>query len=68
MKFAYYLVFVLWYLFSLLPLRVLYFFSDLLFIPLYYAAAAGVTYTSCKKTARKADGSNDSDGSDDSNV
>ncbi|MBM6780662.1 lysophospholipid acyltransferase family protein [Bacteroides mediterraneensis] len=36
MKFAYYLVFVLWYLFSLLPLRVLYFFSDLLFIPLYY--------------------------------
>lgn len=39
-----------------------------LFIPLYYAAAAGVTYTNCKKTARKADGSNDSDGSDGSNV
>ena len=36
MKFAYYLVFALWYLLSLLPLRVLYFFSDLLFIPLYY--------------------------------
>lgn len=36
MKFAYYLVFILWYLLSLLPLRVLYFFSDLLFIPLYY--------------------------------
>lgn len=36
MKFAYYLVFILWYLLSLLPLRVLYLFSDLLFIPLYY--------------------------------
>lgn len=40
MKFAYYLVFALWYLLSLLPLRVLYFFSDLLYIPLYY----GVRY------------------------
>ena len=29
MKFAYYLVFALWYLLSLLPLRVLYFFSDI---------------------------------------
>ena len=38
MKFAYYLVFALWYLLSLLPLRVLYFFSDLLYIPLYYGA------------------------------
>lgn len=27
MKFAYYLVFILWYLLSLLPLRVLYFFQ-----------------------------------------
>lgn len=38
MKFAYYLVFALWYLLSLLPLRVLYFFSDFLYIPLYYGA------------------------------
>lgn len=40
MKFVYYLVFALWYLLSLLPLKVLYFFSDLLFVPLYY----GVRY------------------------
>lgn len=36
MKFVYYLFFALWYLLSLLPLKVLYFFSDLLYIPLYY--------------------------------
>lgn len=43
MKFAYYLVFALWYLLSLLPLRVLYFFSDFLYIPLYYGARIGET-------------------------
>ena len=32
----YYSVFFLWYLLSLLPLRFLYFISDLLFYPLYY--------------------------------
>lgn len=37
MKLIYYFVFLLWYLLSLLPLRVLYFLSDLLFYPLYYA-------------------------------
>ena len=36
MKFIYYLVFFFWYLLSLLPLRVLYFISDLLFVPLFY--------------------------------
>ena len=36
MKFAYYLVFALWYLLSLLPLRVLYFFSDLLYLSLIH--------------------------------
>lgn len=36
MKFIYYPVFISWYLVSLLPLRVLYFISDLLFYPLYY--------------------------------
>ena len=33
----YYLVYVFWFLASLLPLRVLYFFSDLNFLLLYYA-------------------------------
>lgn len=37
MKLIYYFVFLLWYLLSLLPLRVLYILSDLLFYPLYYA-------------------------------
>ena len=32
LKFIYYLVFFFWYLLSLLPLRVLYFISDVLFI------------------------------------
>lgn len=36
MKFIYYIVFVFWYLLSLLPLRMLYALSDLLFFPLYY--------------------------------
>ena len=36
MKLIYYSVFFLWYLLSLLPLRVLYVVSDLLFFPLYY--------------------------------
>lgn len=36
MKFIYYLVFFFWYLLSLLPLRVLYFISDVLFVPLFY--------------------------------
>lgn len=36
MKLFYYFVFFLWYLLSLLPLRVLYFISDLLYFPLYY--------------------------------
>lgn len=37
MKFLlYYLVFVFWYVLSLLPLRFLYLFSDLLYYPLYY--------------------------------
>lgn len=36
MKFVYYLVFVFWYLLSLLPLRVLYLVSDILFFPLFY--------------------------------
>lgn len=36
MKFIYYLIFFFWYLLSLLPLRVLYFISDLLFVPLFY--------------------------------
>ena len=32
----YYLIFAFWFVVSLLPLRVLYFFSDLLYFPLYY--------------------------------
>jgi len=36
MKILYYIVFLFWYLLSLLPLPVLYFFSDLLYFPLYY--------------------------------
>ena len=36
MKLVYYLVFALWYLLSLLPLRLLYVFSDILYYPLYY--------------------------------
>lgn len=36
-KLTYHLVFFLWYLLSLLPLRLLYILSDLLFYPLYYA-------------------------------
>lgn len=32
----YYLVFFFWFIASLLPLRLLYFFSDLLYFPLYY--------------------------------
>lgn len=36
MKFIYYLIFFFWYLLSLLPLRVLYFISDVLFVPLFY--------------------------------
>ena len=36
MKFIYYLVFACWYLLSLLPLRVLYVISDILFFPLFY--------------------------------
>lgn len=35
-KLYYYIVFSCWYLLSLLPLAVLYFFSDLLYFPLYY--------------------------------
>ena len=40
MKIVYYIIFTFWYLLSLLPLKVLYVFSDLLFFPLYY----GVKY------------------------
>lgn len=40
MKVVYFIVFGFWYLLSLLPLRVLYLFSDLLYYPLYY----GVRY------------------------
>lgn len=36
MKIIYYTVFFFWYLLSLLPLRLLYLFSDLLYFPLYY--------------------------------
>lgn len=36
MKIIYYIVFAFWYLLSLLPLRALYFISDLLYYPLYY--------------------------------
>ncbi len=36
MKLVYYLVFALWYILSLLPLRFLYFLSDMLYFPLYY--------------------------------
>lgn len=36
MKLTYYIVFIFWYLLSLLPLWILYFFSDLLYFPLYY--------------------------------
>ena len=36
MKFEYYLVFALWYLLSLLPLRILYFLSDFLYLLVYY--------------------------------
>ena len=36
MKFIYYLVFFFWYLHSLLPLRVLYFISEVFFVPLFY--------------------------------
>lgn len=36
MKIIYFLIFCFWYLSSLLPLRVLYLFSDLLYYPLYY--------------------------------
>ena len=36
MKFVYYIVFASWYLFSLLPLRVLYVVSDMLYLPLFY--------------------------------
>jgi KDO2-lipid IV(A) lauroyltransferase len=35
-KMVYYIVFTFWYLASLLPLRLLYFISDLLYYPLYY--------------------------------
>lgn len=36
MKILYYIVFTFWYLLSLLPLRLLYAISDLLYFPLYY--------------------------------
>ena len=36
MKFVYYIVFASWYVLSLLPLRVLYGVSDLLYFPLFY--------------------------------
>lgn len=36
MKLLYYFVFCGWYLLSLIPLRVLYVFSDILYLPLYY--------------------------------
>lgn len=36
MKVVYYIVFLFWYLLSLLPLRFLYIFSDVLYYPLYY--------------------------------
>lgn len=35
-KVYYYLIFTVWYVFSLLPLRVLYLFSDLLYVPVYH--------------------------------
>lgn len=36
MKIVYYIVFFFWYMLSLLPLRLLYVFSDILYYPLYY--------------------------------
>ena len=36
MKIIYYIIFFFWYLLSLLPLSVLYVFSDLLYFPIYY--------------------------------
>lgn len=36
MKFVYYIVFASWYVLSLLPLRVLYVVSDILYLPLFY--------------------------------
>ena len=36
MKFIYYIVFPFWYMLSLLPLRVLYLLSDLIYYLLYY--------------------------------
>ena len=36
MKFTYYITYLVWYLLSLLPLRILYFVSDLVYYPLYY--------------------------------
>lgn len=41
----YYSVFFLWYLLSLLPLRFLYFISDLLFIRSIIASATDVNHT-----------------------
>jgi len=38
MKITYYIAYALWYLLSLLPLWLLYFVSDLLFLPTYYLA------------------------------
>ena len=36
MRIMYYILFSMWYLLSLLPLCILYIFSDLLYYPLYY--------------------------------
>ena len=36
MKLVYHIVYAFWYLLSLLPLRVLYFLSDIVYFPLYY--------------------------------
>ena len=36
MKVVYYIIFFSWYLLSLLPIKILYFFSDILFLLIYY--------------------------------
>ena len=44
MKVVYYIVFFFWYLLSLLPLRFLYIFSDVLYYPLYTVFAIDVRW------------------------
>ena len=55
---GFYIVKGIWFLMSLLPLKVLYFISDLLFYPIYYTVKARaflrkITPTKLKEEARK---------------